>query len=63
MDELTKCHEEVRALTEENQQLREAASAFGSLAERLNGELRQERRTRETDRRHAPRPTEDRRRV
>jgi hypothetical protein len=41
--------------------LRDAADAFGALAERLNGRLREERRTRGADRRAQSRETPDRR--
>ncbi len=60
-DELTRCHEEIRRLTAENQDLRRASETFGYLAERLNQALRAERRLRDTDRRQAPRETPDRR--
>lgn len=61
MDDLQKCQSELRVLKDENRQLREAASAFGHLAERLNGQLQAERRTREIDRRTGPRSPADRR--
>ena len=60
-DELARCQEELRALKEENRQLREAAAAFGSLADRLNAELQEERRLRDSDRRVHARPARDRR--
>jgi hypothetical protein len=40
---LEECHEMIRRLREENTHLREAASTFGQLAERLNHELQVER--------------------
>jgi hypothetical protein len=40
--------EEVKALTEENRQLRAAAQMFGQLAERLNRQLQAERDARHT---------------
>lgn len=61
MDDLQKCQSELRALKDENRQLREAATAFGHLAERLNGQLQAERRIHEADRRVAPRSSADRR--
>lgn len=48
IDDLAKCREELRALEEENRHLRDAATTFGGLAERLNLELRRERRTPQT---------------
>jgi hypothetical protein len=60
-EELARCKEEVRELQEENQHLRNAADAFGALADRLNSSLREERRTRESDRRGALRSQPDRR--
>ena len=42
--ELRRCHEEIRRLTTENQDLRRAAIYFGDLAERLNRQLSAERR-------------------
>jgi hypothetical protein len=60
-DDLQKCQTELRALKDENRQLREAASAFGHLAERLNRQLQGERRARDSDRRSAPRASADRR--
>jgi hypothetical protein len=44
LEEARRYCEEVRALREENRQLRESASAFGRLAERLNIQLQEERR-------------------
>lgn len=60
-DELARCKAEVRELKEENQHLRQAADAFGALADRLNSSLREERRKGNTDRRTAVRPEQDRR--
>jgi len=60
-EELARCKEEVRELQEENQHLRKAADTFGALADRLNSSLREERRTRESDRRSAVRSQPDRR--
>ncbi len=59
-EQLEACIETVQRLEEENEQLREAAGAFGQLAERLNQTLRDERR-RGSERRQAPRPNSDRR--
>jgi predicted RNase H-like nuclease (RuvC/YqgF family) len=53
--------EETAQLKEENHHLRQAAGAFGQLAERLNRTLREERR-RSEDRRRLARGTPDRRR-
>jgi FtsZ-binding cell division protein ZapB len=53
--------EEKEQLQEENRHLRQAAGAFGQLAERLNRTLREERR-RSEDRRRLTRGTPDRRR-
>jgi hypothetical protein len=50
-DECPHCREELARLNEENAALRRAAMAFGSLAERLNAALIEERRTRQP--RHA----------
>jgi len=47
--ELIECQEANQQLKEENAHLREAADAFGGLAERLSAELREDRR------RHPPR--------
>ena len=60
-DELARCEEEVRELKEENQHLRQAADAFGALADRLNSSLREERRKGEPDRRNTVRSQPDRR--
>jgi hypothetical protein len=60
-DELARCKAEVRELREENQQLRQAADAFGALADRLNSSLREERRKSEVDRRSTVRSQPDRR--
>jgi len=46
-DECSHCREELARLNEENAALRRAAIAFGSLAERLNATLQEERRTRQ----------------
>jgi hypothetical protein len=46
-DDCTHCREELARLTEENAALRRAANAFGSLAERLNLALQEERRLRQ----------------
>lgn len=43
-DDCSRCREELARLTEENAALRRAALAFGSLAERLNLALQEERR-------------------
>jgi hypothetical protein len=43
-DECSHCREELARLNEENAALRRAAIAFGSLAERLNTTLQEERR-------------------
>ena len=50
-DECSHCREELARLNEENAALRRAAIAFGSLAERLNATLQEERRG------HQPRHT------
>lgn len=47
-DECPRCREELARLNEENAALRRAAIAFGSLAERLNATLQEERRARQT---------------
>ena len=60
-DELARCEAEIRRLRAENLDLRRASETFGHLAERLNQELRAERRLRPADRRQAPRGTPDRR--
>jgi hypothetical protein len=54
------CEERIEELEAENRELREASTMFGELAERLNLELRQERRS-GIDRRVRGRETEDRR--
>ncbi len=59
-DELSKCREKVTELMEENTILREANEHFGSLAERLNDALREERRA-GGERRTSLRPKADRR--
>lgn len=59
-EELDACKETVQRLDEENDQLRQAAGAFGQLAERLNQRLRKERRLGD-DRRTISRPSADRR--
>jgi hypothetical protein len=46
-DECSHCREELARLNEENAALRRAAIAFGSLAERLNAALLEERRARQ----------------
>ena len=46
-DECSHCREELARLHEENAALRRAAIAFGSLAERLNATLQEERRARQ----------------
>ena len=46
-DECSRCREELARLTEENVALRRAAITFGSLAERLNVSLQEERRARQ----------------
>ena len=58
---LQECEDKVKHLEEENQQLRDASSAFGQLAERLNHTLQEERRTATSDRRQRPRHYGDRR--
>jgi predicted RNase H-like nuclease (RuvC/YqgF family) len=47
---LKQCQATIARLEEENRQLRKSAAAFGQLAERLNEELRRERRRRESPR-------------
>jgi hypothetical protein len=61
-DDAETCEEQLERLEEENARLREAASAFGALAERLNHELREERRLSQSDRRMLVREKPDRRR-
>ena len=52
---ILRCHEEIRRLKTENDDLRRAAESFGQLAERLNRQLRAERMKRAVpDRRGAP---------
>ena len=46
-DDCSRCREELARLTEENAALRRAALAFGSLAERLNLALQEERNSRQ----------------
>lgn len=46
-DDCSHCREKLARLTEENAALRRAALAFGSLAERLNLALQEERRARQ----------------
>ncbi len=46
-DDCSRCREELTRLTEENAALRRAALAFGSLAERLNLALQEERKLRQ----------------
>lgn len=62
-EELSRCKDEVKALQEENRHLRQAASSFGELAERLSHRLDRERRQSTSDRRRVERDTPDRRRV
>jgi hypothetical protein len=54
--------DEVEALREENRTLRQAATTFGDLADRLSERLERERRKDTSDRRRAERDTPDRRR-
>ena len=61
-EELSKCKEANEELKEENAHLREAAGAFGELAERLNTVLRDRRRHLDPDRRATNRSRVDRRR-
>ena len=49
-EQLKACLATISRLEEENRQLRRSAATFGQLAERLNEELRRERRRRELDR-------------
>ena len=60
-DELNECKERLAELEEENADLRKSSRAFGDLAERLNDELNDERRS-GSDRRIEVRPAPDRRR-
>jgi hypothetical protein len=55
-DQLEASQREIQKLREENRELLKASNAFGQLAERLNSELRNERRLGETDRRRQSRP-------
>ena len=50
-ERLQATEQEIRKLREENGELMKASNAFGQLAERLNTELRQERRLGDADRR------------
>jgi hypothetical protein len=59
-DSLEECHKLIRHLLEENAALRQSGTAFGHLAERLNSELREERRQ-GRERRLVPRAVDDRR--
>jgi ABC-type transporter Mla subunit MlaD len=68
VEALEECHKTLNHLEqandhlqEENRHLRQAAGAFGQLAERLNKRLSEERRR--ADRRRRPRTTPDRRQV
>lgn len=61
-DELESYRLRIAELQEENAALREAARTFGDLAERLNQELKDERR-RNNERRAHPRNTPDRRQL
>lgn len=56
-EQLEEVRREVAHLAEENHQLRQSASAFGALAERMSGELQQERRLAAGDRRRKRRAT------
>lgn len=60
-ERLTDCLTTVQHLREENRQLRDAASSFGQLAERLNEALGQERRGPGSERRRQSREGSDRR--
>lgn len=53
--ELEELKTDYQRLEEENEYLRQSADAFGQLAERLNNELREERRNGQPDRRSAQR--------
>jgi hypothetical protein len=57
-EELHRCLEQIRLLTAENQDLRRASTCFADLAERLNRQLRAERRSR-TDHRLGSRHSSD----
>lgn len=61
-DEMEKYRLKIAELQEENMALREAARTFGDLAERLNQELKEERR-RNKERRSQTRNTPDRRQL
>lgn len=61
-DEFESYRLKIAELQEENAALREAARTFGDLAERLNQELKEERR-RNKERRSHPRSTPDRRQL
>ena len=61
-DELLDCKRKLEELAIENAELRAASEAFGNLAERLNQELQQERRS-GGERRVTLRPTPERRRT
>jgi hypothetical protein len=52
-EQLEEARQDLTHLEEENQRLRQAANTFGTLAERLNSDLQQERRLAAVDR--APR--------
>ena len=60
-EKLERCKDELKALKEENKLLRQAASSFGDLAERLSHQMEIERRQSATDRRGIPRDAPDRR--
>jgi hypothetical protein len=60
-DELKRCQAEIMRLQAENQELRRASESFGCLAERLNRELRAERRLKTADRNDTQRATSERR--
>ena len=60
-ERLKDCLTTVQHLKEENRQLRDAASSFGQLAERLNEALGQERRGPQSERRRQSREGLDRR--
>jgi hypothetical protein len=60
-ERLKDCLTTVQYLKEENRQLRDAASSFGQLAERLNEALGQERRGPQSERRRQSREAPDRR--
>lgn len=58
---LDECRENLQEARLENEELRQSAEAFGTLAERLNSELNAERRANVADRRAVRRETPDRR--